>query len=299
MFSLRKGFHSKTRKNRHDPGTGLVDPGATARRCCRRRRLCLGLPPPAALDAMDNPGRRRPPWLVAEVLGTSQLPDSFVRDLSARCRLTGPNGEPLSTNLLKARGIHAFLELLTAEAAPVPGLAKLTLLGMYRDGRAHIFHSLFSVLVGPYNPDRRLFGCRGELPPEGLPAITDIPVASFGELRVVSAVSRDDHRVHLEGFLPSVCQKIPCKRAIRKEEGQSLTCRGVTFFPPDAAAPLFYLEGSIGDFSKQLFPLLVYREPSYKEAIDWIQFTFTGDTKRQYAAPAHTTFSFSQWGSGD
>ena len=42
-----------------------------------------------------------------------------------------------------------------------------------------------------------------ELPEEGLPAITEIPVASFAPLRAVSAVSWEDHRVHLEGVPPS------------------------------------------------------------------------------------------------
>ena len=87
--------------------------------------------------------------------------------------------------------------------AAVPGLAELTLLGIDQDGGAHILHSLFSVPVGPYDPERRLFGCRGELSTEGLPAITEISVASFAALCAVSAVSRQDHRVHLEGFPPS------------------------------------------------------------------------------------------------
>ena len=69
-------------------------------------------------------------------------------------------------------------------------MAELTLLGLDQDGGAHILHLLFSVPVGPYDPDRRLFGCRRELRTEGLPAITEIPVASFAALRAVSAVSR-------------------------------------------------------------------------------------------------------------
>ena len=124
-------------------------------------------------------------------------------------------------NLRKGGGIHAFLGRLTAEAAPVPGIAELTLLRVDREGGSLILHSLFSVPVGPYDPDQRLFGCRGNLPPEELPAITEIPVASFGALRSVNAVSRDDHRVHLDGFPPSRWQAMPCERAIIKEEGKS------------------------------------------------------------------------------
>ena len=126
--------------------------------------------------------------------------------------MTSLDWTPLSTDLQKGGGLHAFLGRLTAEAAPVPGLAELTLLGVDQDGGAHILHSLFSVPVGPYDPDRRLFGCHGELPTEGLPAITEIPVASFVALRAVSAVSREDHRVHLEGVPPSGWQTMPCER---------------------------------------------------------------------------------------
>ena len=107
---------------------------------------------------MSDPGRHRPPRLVAEVLETGQIPDSFVGALSARFRVTSPNGTPLSTDLWKGGGLHALLVRLTAEAAPVPGLAKLTLLGMERYGGAHILDLLFSVPVGPYDPDQRLFG---------------------------------------------------------------------------------------------------------------------------------------------
>ena len=110
-------------------------------------------------------------------------------------------------------------------------------------------------------------------------------MAYFVALRAVSAVSWEDHQVHLEGAPPSVWQTMPCKRVSHKEDGRSLSCWGLTFPSPDAAAPFFHLEGSVGKFSKELFPLLVGREPSYEEDLDWLQV--------QFAAPAHTTFSFS------
>ena len=102
---------------------------------------------------MSDPGRRRPPRSVAEVLETGRLPDTFVGALSSRFRVTGLDGAPLSTDLRKGGGLHAFLGRLTAEAAAVPGLAELTLLGVDQDGGAHILHSLFSVPVVPYDPD--------------------------------------------------------------------------------------------------------------------------------------------------
>ena len=79
-------------------------------------------------DAMANPERRVPPWSVAEVLGTGQLHNSFVRALLARFRLNGLNGTPLSTDLRKGGGVHAFLGRLIAKAVPVQGLAELTFL---------------------------------------------------------------------------------------------------------------------------------------------------------------------------
>ena len=57
------------------------------------------------------------------------------------------------TDLRKGRGLHSFLGRLTAEAARVLRLIELTLLGVDRDGGAHIIHSLFSGPVGPYDPD--------------------------------------------------------------------------------------------------------------------------------------------------
>ena len=91
---------------------------------------------------------------------------------------------------------------LTAKAVPVPGLVEVTLLGVDWDGGAHILHSLFSIPVQLYDPNRRLFVC-GELPLVGLLSITEISVAFFGALCAVSDVSREDHRVHLEVPPPS------------------------------------------------------------------------------------------------
>ena len=230
---------------------------------------------------------------MVKVLGTSRIPDILVEALSGRFQLTSLDGTPLLTDLWKGGGVHAFLGRLMAKAAPESGLLEFTLLGVYQDGGAHIIHSLFSVPVGPYDPKLRLFGCLRESPPEGIPSINEIPVTSFGALRAISAVSREDHRVHLEGVPPSGWLTTSCERGSRKEEGRSLSFRGLSFLPPDAAAPFFHLEGSVGDFSKQIFLVLANQEPLYKEALDWLQFPFTGGTKDQYTAPAHTTFYFS------
>ena len=131
------------------------------------------------------------------------------------------------------------------EAVPLSGLAELTILGFNWGGGAHILHLIFSVPVGTYEPNRRVFGCRGELPLEGLPAITEISVDSFVARHVISAVLQEYHRVHLEVVPPSVWRMTPYKRASGKGEGRNLSCWGITFSPLDASVPLLLLEGSV------------------------------------------------------
>ena len=55
---------------------------------------------------------------------------------------------------------------------PVPGLEKVTLVGVDEDGLVHLMHSLFSVCVNVYSTECHLFACIGELPAEGLPQVT-------------------------------------------------------------------------------------------------------------------------------
>ena len=179
----------------------------------------------------------RPPRSVAEVLRAGRLPDDLVRVPLARFRVTDANGVALTRKGWKGGGVHVSLSRPTAEAAPVPGLVGLKPFGVERDGGAHILHSFFSVPVEFYGPDRRLFGCYGELPSEGLPTTTEIPVPSFAVRRGVSAMLWEYHIVHLEGVSPSSWKTTPCEWASSKAEGRNLTCRGITFLPPDVVAP--------------------------------------------------------------
>ena len=182
----------------------MTPPSAAAVNYCRQL-----LPPPDVIGDLAPP---RPPRSVAKVLRTGRLPYDFFRALSAWFRVTDADRGSLPTKLRKGGGIHNFLGCLTAEVAPVPGLAGLMLLGVERDGGAYILHSFFFVSVKPYNPDRRLFGCHGDLPSEGLPGITGIPVDSFAERRVVSAVLWEYDIVHMEGVSPSSWRTKSCKR---------------------------------------------------------------------------------------
>ena len=120
----------------------------------------------------------------------------------------------------------------------------------------HFLHSCFSVLVGPYNLEQRLFGCWRELPLEGLSSISDILVYSFAVRRVGRAVLREDHIVHVEVVSPSHWRTRPCNRASGKAEGRDLACWGLTFLPPDTAARLFDYSTNIVEDSQLLSPLL-------------------------------------------
>ena len=116
-----------------------------------------------------------------------------------------------------------------------------------------MLHSFFSVPVGPYHPEQRLFRCRGELPSEGLPEITDIPVASFAVRRVVIIVPREYHIFHVEVVLPSIWRATPCERESGDAERRNLASWGLTLLPPDAAAPLIHVTGKIAEMSKLVF----------------------------------------------
>ena len=154
----------------------------------------------------------------------------------------------LTTYQQKGRRIHAFLRSLTVEAALIPGLAGLTLLGVDQYRESHILHSFFSVPVGSYSPDRQFFRCCRELPSERLLAITEISVASFAAWCVVSTVSQEEHIVHMEGVSPSSVHTKLCKKESDNAEGRNLTCQGLTFLPPDVAAPLLHMEGNVECF---------------------------------------------------
>ena len=81
LFTYLVISHRKARENQLEPGTGLFDPGAAAYNRCRLRPR----PPPAQdYGCHGGPRRRRPPRLVAEVLGTGQLPNNFVGALLDR-----------------------------------------------------------------------------------------------------------------------------------------------------------------------------------------------------------------------
>ena len=91
--------------------------------------------------------------------------------------------------------------------------------------------------------------------------------------------------VHVEGILPSEWQTTPCKRMGRKKDGCNLACQGITFLPPDTAARLLGSPRNIAEASQTIPPLLSGRAPPYEEALEWLQFAYTGDRSGTYVAP--------------
>ena len=98
--------------------------------------------------------------------------------------------------------MHSFLAHLALGEVLVPGLERVTLVGVDKDRRVHLMHSLFSVRVNKYSIECRLFDYVGELPAKGLPQVTDILPDFFAARRSVCAVPRIDHVSHLGGFFP-------------------------------------------------------------------------------------------------
>ena len=111
----------------------------------------------------------RLPRLVVEVLGTGSIPTELATILAEHSQTVRKDGLARTPEERTGRGLHAFLSLLALGEVPVPGLDKVTLVGVDKDGWVHLMHSLFSVRVNIYSTECRLFACVGGLPAEGLP----------------------------------------------------------------------------------------------------------------------------------
>ena len=232
--------------------------------------LADGFPPPAHQAAMGNYLPPQPPWFVGKVLGNGQPPDEFVGDLSAQLQVIDDEGRPLLLDMRSRQGIHTYLGILAVRVDSAPGTERLALLMVDQDGEVHVLHSFFSVSVRPYYTESCFLAFRGDITPEGLPPIANIPVDSLLVQCAFSAVPREDHVVHIEEIPPLEWQTMPCEMAGSKEYGQDLSCRGLTFLPLDAATCLLGAPRNMAEASQILSPLLVSRAPPYKEALDWL-----------------------------
>ena len=161
--------------------------------CCRsgpsrHRWRCLGHPlslgavsgrrarrPPSShaaallLLTTVNPGLPQLPRSVAEVLGTGSIPAELAAILVEHSWTVRKDGRARTLEERTGRVLHAFLSHLALGEVPIPGLEKVTLVGVDEGGRVHLMHSLFSVRVNVYSTECRLYACVGELPAEGLP----------------------------------------------------------------------------------------------------------------------------------
>ena len=67
--------------------------------------------------------------------------------------------------------------------------------------------------------------------------------------------------------------------------GRDLSYRGLTFVPPDGASFLLGLFKNISEATQTLFPILDSQAPPYKEALNWMQFSYTADQVGDYVLP--------------
>ena len=145
---------------------------------------------------------------------------------------------------------------------PVPGLEKVTLVGVDEDGRVHLMHSLFSVHIDVYSTECSLFACLGKFPAEGPPQVTEILPGFFAARCYIRTVPRMNHIAHLGGISPHNWQTKTCEQTAKAAgtDHVNLACRGLAFLPEDCAAwilgrtadgPANVFEASVG-----LFPML-------------------------------------------
>ena len=121
------------------------------------------------LLTMVNPGLPRSPQTVAEMLATGSIPAELAAILAEHSRTVRKDGMVRTLEERTGWGLHAFLSHIALGEVPVPGLEKVTLVGVDKDRWVHLMHSLFSICVNVYSTECRLYACVGELPAEGLP----------------------------------------------------------------------------------------------------------------------------------
>ena len=208
---------------------------------------------------MVDPGFPRSPWLVAEALGTGTVLADMDAILAAHSRTVCRDGLARTPEERTGRGLHSFLSHIVLGEVPVPILECVKLVGVNKDGRVNLMHSIFSVRIDVYSTECCLFACLGELPSKGLPPVMEIPPAFFAAWRSIRSVPRSDHIACLGGISLLDWQTNPCERAVIPDH-INLACRGMVFFPSDCAAWLLRREagGPVNVFkaSTGLFPIL-------------------------------------------
>ena len=81
------------------------------------------------------------------MLGTGFIPAELAAILAEQYRTVRKDGSARTPEERTGRVLHAFLSHLALGEVPVPGLDRVTLVGVDEDRRVHLMHSLFSVCV--------------------------------------------------------------------------------------------------------------------------------------------------------
>ena len=108
--------------------------------------------------------------------------------------------------------------------------------------------------------------------------VVEITMDTFALRRSVRDVLQAYHVSHLEGVTLFVWQSIPLQRAGNLlDDGQDQSCWILTFvLTYDISRFLGHYYINVTATSKTLFLSLPVQAPAYEEALDWIQFEYTG-----------------------
>ena len=136
-------------------------------------------------------------------MGTGEIPAELAATLAAHSLTACEFGAALTPAKRSGRGIHSFLAHLKSGVDPVPGLDRVTVVRVDPDRRVHLMHSLFSFRVELYSTQPHLFAGLGNLPPEGLPPVAEIPDEAFAARHSVRFVPQVDPVTHLGRISPS------------------------------------------------------------------------------------------------
>ena len=94
---------------------------------------------------MVNQSPLWPPQLVAEALGTGAIPDELAAILAAHYQTVHEYRTDRMPEERSIRLIHSVLAQLASGMDLVPGLERVTAVGINPDGKVLLMHSLFSV----------------------------------------------------------------------------------------------------------------------------------------------------------
>ena len=106
---------------------------------------------------MVDTGLPRSPRSVEEELGTGTIPAELVAILAAHSQTVRKDRTARTPEERTGRGLHSFLFYLVLGEVPAPGLERVTLVGVNKDERVHLMHSLFSFRAEVYSTECRLF----------------------------------------------------------------------------------------------------------------------------------------------